>query len=199
MRISRFDLGVNMTRVACLALALALGVSGTSVAAIKSPQGGTCPFNVTGSLQAGDLQESPRLFRADPPSTCAAPQVCEGPSGTGPYFYDEYVFVNGGATNCVTVALTSNCAAPGTFSLHASAYLFPFTPGPATMCTNFLADIGNSPADGDPPKTFSFDVAPGATFVVVVNHITVGGTCPSYTLDVTGCEVPVSLQSITIE
>lgn len=190
-----------MTRMVCLAFALVLVASGTSVAEIRSPQGLTCPFNVTGTLEAGDLQESPRLFRADPPSTCAAPQPCEGPSGTGPYFYDEYIFVNGGATNCVTAALTSNCGAPGTFQIHASAYLFPFTPGPTTMCDNFLADIGNSPATGDPPKAFSFDVAPGATFVVVVNHITVGASCsaPGYTLDVTNCEVPVTLQGFTIE
>jgi hypothetical protein len=190
-----------MTRTGSIVLALVLGASSMSVAEIKAVGGGTCPFNVNGTLGPGDLTESPRLFRADPPSDCAAPQPCDGPSGTGPYFYDQYTFVNGGATNCVTVSITSNCAAPGTFSIHTSAYLNAFTPGSATICTDFLGDIGNSPADGDPPKSYSFDVPPGQTFVVVVNHITVGGTCPApgYDLTVTGCEVPVTLQDFTIQ
>jgi len=188
-----------MTRASCLALALVLIGSGVSVAEIRSIEGGTCPFTVTGNLSPGDLTESPRLFRADPPNTCALPQPCEGPSGSGPYFYDEYAFVNGPGLNCVTATLTSNCAAAGTFSLHASAYLNAFTPGAGTICTDFLGDIGSSPADGDPPKSFSFDVPAGGTFVVVVNHITVGGTCPTYQLDVTGCEVPVAIQDFSVE
>jgi hypothetical protein len=186
-----------MKKATFLAVAVVLAWCGIGQADIRSIEGGTCPFTVTGDLNAGDLTESPRLFRADPPSTCPAPQVCEGPSGTGPYFYDQYTFVNAGQTNCVTVTLTPNCGA--TFSLHSSAYLNAFTPGAATICTDFLGDIGNSPADGGPPVPYSFDVPAGATFVVVVNHVTVGGTCPSYQLDVAGCEVPVSIQDFAIE
>jgi hypothetical protein len=168
-----------------LALALLLVAAGTSEAQVRSAQGATCPFTVTGSLEAGDLTMSPRLFRTDRPSDCAAPQPCDGASGTGPYLYDPYVFVNGGATSCVTVSLFSNCAAQGRFSLHASAYFYPFTPG--EVCTDYIADIGHSPADGDPSKSFSFEVPPGEQFVVVVNHLTPGGTCPGYILNVTGC------------
>jgi len=188
-----------MTKASCLALALVLVGSGVSVAEIRSVEGGTCPFTVTGDLQAGDLTESPRLFRADPANACATPQPCEGPSGTGPYFYDQYFFVNAGQVNCVTATVTPNCAAAGTFSVHSAAYLNAFTPGAGTICTDFLGDIGGSPADGAGPKAFSFDVPAGATFVVIVNHITVGGTCTTYQLDVTGCEVPVEIQSFSVE
>jgi hypothetical protein len=179
-----------------------LGASSMSTADISAVGGGTCPFTVNGTLEPGDLTETPRLFREEPPSSCAAPQPCQGPSGTGPYFYDQYTFVNAAATNCVTVSLSSSCGPPGDFSVHASAYLGSFNPGAGTLCDNYLADIGNSPANGDPPKEFSFDVAPGATFVIVVNHVTVDATCPApgYDLTVTGCEgVPVTLQGFAVE
>jgi hypothetical protein len=176
---------------------LVLLCAAVSEAEVRSIQGGTCPFTITGSLMAGDLNESPRLFRADPASTCAAPHACPGPSGTGPYFYDQYVFVNAGASNCVTVTLATACG--GATLAHASAYLNSYTPGAGTICNNYIADLGASPLDGDPPKPFSFTAAPGATFVVVVNATVPSAACTSYTLNVTGCEVPVELQSFSVE
>src|SRR5213076_2419338 len=54
---------------------------------------------------------------------------------------------------------------------------------PANVCTNYLADIGNSP---DVAKSYSGTVPAGQTFVVTVNEVTPNAVCTGYTLTITG-------------
>jgi hypothetical protein len=57
---------------------------------------------------------------------------------------------------------------------------------PANVCANYLADSGLSTSSGSPnSRTYSFQVAANATFVVVVGQANISGLC-DYTLDVTG-------------
>jgi hypothetical protein len=49
------------------------------------------------------------------------------------------------------------------------------------------------------PKSYSFNVAPATVFSVIVNEVTAGAGCPSYTLDVTGCDVtPVGVLDFNV-
>jgi hypothetical protein len=89
-----------------------------------------------------------------------------------PHFYDAYTFVNGESNACINVAITSAC---GLFS---AAYSNSYNP--TNLCQNYLADSGSGIN-----TNYSFNVAAGATFVVVVNQVNPGDECP-YRLDVTG-------------
>ena len=65
------------------------------------------------------------------------------------------------------------------------AYLGSFNP--ASLGTNYLADIGASPTPGS-SKTMSFTLPAGATVILVVNETTAAGsgTGSPYTLQVSG-------------
>ncbi len=153
-----------------------------SPTATCAPGGGPIVFN--GSLATTDPTLATRMFRADPASTCAAPHVCPGPSGTGPFYYDTYTFTNTtGASACVNINLDP-MTCTGTPFIHASAYLGAFDP--TNVCTsNYLGDIGASPTT---PKDFSVTVPAGGQVTLVVNAVTAGtgGACPGYQLTVTG-------------
>ena len=137
-------------------------------------------FSATGALQAGDSTLTTRLFRDDPPSTCAAP-TAGATSGVGPFFYDIYTLENG--TNdpaCVTVRVDAmTCTGP---FIHSGAYVGAFDP--ANILTNFAADVGLSPDAATSPKSYSFSVPAGADFSVIVTTVTsgAGGACPGYGL-----------------
>ena len=156
----------------------------------------SCPFTVTGSLAPGDLTSNPRLFRDDPGNACGVDQPC-ATSACAACALDVYTLATPPGPNpaCVTVTVTTPCVG-GEFT-HASAWLGTFAP-PFVCNGNFLGDIGASP-DLGLPKSFSFNVAPATTFSVVINEVTAGGGCPSYTIDVTGCDVvPVELIDLSI-
>jgi hypothetical protein len=125
-----------------------------------------------------------RLFRDGIPSTCAAPKlVCPGTFGSGSFLFDAYTFTNESSnTECVTVQYRPNigCAT----NAHATVYNGTFVS--TNVCTNYLADVGASD-DLD----FSFEVAPGANFVVVISANTPGvGTGCAYQFTIVGniCE-----------
>jgi len=156
----------------------------------------SCPFTTTGSLVVGDPTTNPRLFRDEPANACGANQPC-ATSACAACALDVYTFATppGPVAACVTVTVTTPCV--GTNFVHSSAWLGTFTP-PFVCNANFLGDIGNSP-DLGAPKTYSFNVAANTTFSVVVNEVTAGGGCPSYTLDVTGCNItPVDLLDFNV-
>src|SRR5207248_7984421 len=54
---------------------------------------------------------------------------------------------------------------------------------PNYICTNWIGDSGFSP---DPDQAFQVEVPDGQTLIVVVSNFTAKGTCPAYTLTVTG-------------
>jgi hypothetical protein len=153
----------------------------------------TCPFTATGSLDPTDPNQNGRLFRDEPGNTCALNQPCVIFDAT-PRDFDMYTFQTTVGPNpaCVTVNITNNCG--GAASLQSAAYT---SFNPASLCANYLGDIGATPNTGN-SKNYSFMVPPATTFVVTVNE---AGTlaCPSYTIDVTGCDfTPVELLDFSI-
>ena len=134
---------------------------------------------IQGTLGDGDLTQIGRLFRDEPPSTCAAPLTCPGTSGTETLNYDQYQFLNNSSSDqCVTVTLdTGLCSDAG--SVHSSAYLNTYNP--TTLCTNYLGDIGASPM---PIKSYSFTIPAWQTYTVIVNEVSSLPICPGYTLTV---------------
>jgi hypothetical protein len=160
-------------------------LAGSSAAIAQS----SCPFTATGALDPTDPNQTGRLFRDEPGNTCAANQPCATFDAI-PRDFDMYTFATppGPTAACVTVNITNNCG--GAASLQSAAYMPTFNP--AALCLNYLGDIGATPNAGF-AKNYSFNVPPASTFVVTVNE---AGTlaCPSYQIDVTGCDVtPVGL------
>ncbi len=140
--------------------------------------GGPLVFN--GAIAAGDPTQTNRLFRDDPQSTCAVPQTCA--QSTGTFRYDTYTLTNSSASAvCVSITLDPQ-SCTGTSYIQSVAYLGTFNP--ASICANYLGDIGVSPEVGA-PRTYEVTVPAGATFVIVVNELFTAG-CPAYTLTVSG-------------
>jgi uncharacterized repeat protein (TIGR02543 family) len=134
----------------------------------------------TGSLASTDpvlTDPGGRMFRSDPPSTCAAPKPFPGYTpGTG-FHYRTHSFRNASATPaCVTVRVDP-MACTATNFIHVSAYLNAFNP--ANLAQNYLANIGGSPSV---VKEFSFTVPAGAKVVLVVNEATANSGCSGYQL-----------------
>jgi len=157
-----------------------------------------CPFTAQGSMVAADPDMSPRLFRDEPPSACAAPTTCATSAGT--FNFDAYPMMTtpGPMQACVTVTITPGAACTGTAFLHSGAYLGTFNP--TGGCAGWIADIGNSPDPTTAPsKSYSFNVAPATLFTVVVNESFAGGLCPQYQIDITGCNVtPVGILDFSV-
>ncbi len=156
--------------------------------------GGTPTTNVAclfpGSLVAGDLTMPLRLFRPGTAGgTCAAPQPFPGTAGAGPYFYDTYTFTNTtGVSACVVVNLTTTDITNA--NIQSAAYLGTFNP--ANLAANYIADPYVSTGTPAAPAglTFSFNLANGATTVIVVFSAnpngTPAGTASNYTLSIDG-------------
>jgi hypothetical protein len=154
---------------------------GTDTISITLP---TClcpPATVTGSIAGNDPATSGRLFRDDPPSACASSPPCSVFNPAGLYRYDTHTFMNGPASACATVTVTTPCT--GINFIQAASYLGSFNPG--SLCMNFLGDIGASPA-ANTPKSFSFNVPANVPISVVVQESFIAGGCPNYTVNVSG-------------
>ena len=128
-----------------------------------------------------------RLTRDGRASTANLPKTCPGVSAANIPRFDRYTFTtcaSGAATTTITVTLTTPCpTAAGGTELFSAAYLGSFVP--SNVCTNYLADAGSSPAAGG-MTTFTFNVAAGATFVVLVSEVPSVATNCNYTLTVSG-------------
>src|SRR5438874_1246349 len=138
------------------------------------------PIVIHGRIPTKGPLQTGRIVSDDPPSTCAAPQTC-AVFDTTLRHYESYTFTNTtGSSQCVTVTLDP-MTCTGAHSLQSVMYLGSFDP--ANVCTNYLADIGNSP---DVAKSYSGTVPAGQTFVVTVNEVTPNAGCTGYTLTITG-------------
>src|SRR5574338_643847 len=94
----------------------------------------TCSTVITGAIDGTETQQTGRLFRDDPGTTCEVPTTCE-PFDTVPRYYDSYTFVNEtGVTACVAIYLENRCG--GAQSMQSAAYLGSFNPG--NLCANYL-------------------------------------------------------------
>ena len=115
-------------------------------------------------------EQTGRINRFSPAATCDEPKANPGIyTATGARRYDKYTFVPPGS-GCVEVTLLTATAG---FTLYAAAYdqngFFPGSPG-----ANYLADAGSSPSP-ESPTTFSFIVASGVPFTIVVHEVNPGG------------------------
>ncbi|MEO8191128.1 MAG: FG-GAP-like repeat-containing protein [Acidobacteriota bacterium] len=147
----------------------------------------TCdaPIIQAGAITAADSTQTARLGRFAPPSVCGTAKTCPGPFSTGTRHFDSYTYTNTAATTrCITVDLAPTCSQAAT-QLFSAAYLGTYDP--ANLCTNYLADPASSPLNGG-IVSYSFDIAAGATFVVVVNEVNQDTFCSSYTIKVAGLD-----------
>jgi len=159
---------------------------------VTSPLGGsvslpftlqTCqspPITISGSLVAGDLQQTARLGRNGIMSVCGTQKANPGTLGTGNRSYDLYSFVNGPTATCVTIATTAMCPV-ATNPIITVAYLTTFNP--ANITQNYLGDPGGSPS---PSNSFSVNVPANATLLINVHEINPGTGCSGYTIMVSG-------------
>jgi len=139
------------------------------------------PIVIDGVIDASDPTQTDRLFRSGIPGACDALRTCPGPFGDGQqHHYDFYTFNNTfGATQCVNIDINTACR--DTNFIFATAYLGSFDP--TNICTNYLADEGDSP---NPTQPFSFDLPAGQTVVLVVAEVTAEAGCSGYTITVDG-------------
>jgi len=138
----------------------------------------SCPENavIRGTLGVGSLVQDGRLNRDGNSSECGSATACPSLIGTGTdRHYDAYTFEDGKSNACITVTLDSDC------ELFSEAYLNSYNP--TNLCQNYLAEAGTSVIGG--PKSYSFTVAAGARFLVVVSEVNLNGGC-GYTLSVDG-------------
>lgn len=140
-------------------------------------------------------------------SSCASVKAFPGiAGGTATRLFDAYTFTTCASASpvCVTVTLTNACTGSNP-AMFGSAYLNSFDP--TNLATNYRADAGVSQIAAG-PASFSFTVAGGSTFVVVVSEVNSGfaNGC-NYTLSVSGfcvdCTTPNQLpiaqcQNVTV-
>jgi hypothetical protein len=129
------------------------------------------------------LQTS-RMNFTFPISACGTPKATPGAAVSAlTRRYDSYSFVNTSAsTICVTVHMTHSANA----LLYVDSYLPAFVP--ASVGTNWVADNGGSATSGaGTSQLYSFNVAPGQPYVVVVSESNQnGGLNVAYNLRVNG-------------
>jgi hypothetical protein len=135
---------------------------------------------INGSIDLNDPTQTEHLKRSGIAQTCPATTSCRVASDGLQHHYDSYMFTNtSGSSQCVTIDTNSTCT--GARFIFTAAYLGSFDP--ANICTNWIGDAGFSP---NPDISFQVDVPAGQTLVVVVSNVSATGTCPAYTLTITG-------------
>jgi hypothetical protein len=134
----------------------------------------------SGNYPAVSGKQAGRIFRDGVPSNSLAPKSYPGLGDAGTRAFDAYIFQNRTALETpVTVQIVPSVMG----TLFSVAYSL-FDPG--NLATGYLGDAGSSlgPPDG---MTYSFRVAPGEVFVVVVHEVNVAaGVGSPYTLRVSG-------------
>jgi hypothetical protein len=142
-----------------------------------------CPPTVmTGSIDTNDPTQNDRLNRGVISGCCGTTYPCQIFGDGQLHHYDANTFTNTtGSTQCVTVGIDTDCQ--GSNFIFTAAYLGTFDPN--NICTNWIADEGQSPIPGN-PTPFSFNVEDGQTVVLVVSEVTANAGCPSYTMTVSG-------------
>jgi autotransporter-associated beta strand protein len=140
----------------------------------------SCPEDraVVGLLGVGSQIQTNRLIRNTGTSLCGSLKACPGAEGPlADRFLDAYTFENGESNACITVTLEAPC------NLFSAAYTNRYDP--ANLCSNYLADMNLSLGADGGTLGYSFDVGPGARFVVVVHGIAPADAC-EYRLTVDG-------------
>ena len=174
-----------------LVIAFLLSANSTAFSQYEcQPQG--APTVINDSLVAADPDQNTRVFRggAVATTTCLSALPPTSAPLAGTFNHDAHNFTNTtGQPACVTVKVTTACT--GTNFIFVVAYS---SFNPATPNTGIIGNIGGSPAGAlGTPAYFSFPVAAGANYTVVVSEVTANAGCPGYTLEVetaTACRQP---------
>ncbi|HUF02934.1 MAG TPA: VCBS repeat-containing protein [Aridibacter sp.] len=174
---------IRRLSAAALALLLLLS-SGQSAFAQYVCQLATAPTVINGTIEASDADQTGRINRNGIPSSCVgktnslfAATVLKA---------DAHDFTNTtGLDACVTIDFdATGCGGNTTQAVAYSSY------NPALPGDNVIGDFGFSTTG---VATFSFPVAAGANFTVVVHEIAAGSGCPNYSFTVsfnTNCRQP---------
>ena len=143
----------------------------------------SCPPTViTGSIDNSDPTQNDRLNRGVISGCCGTTNACQIFGDGQLHHYDAYTFTNtSGSTQCATVGIDTDCQ--GNNFIFAAAYLGTFDPN--NICTNWIADEGQSPIPGN-ATPFSFNIEDGQTVVLVISEVTANAGCTSYTMTVSG-------------
>jgi uncharacterized repeat protein (TIGR01451 family) len=123
-----------------------------------------------------------RVTRDGRASTCSLSKPTAGVTAAASPRFDAYSFT-ATSSGCNVVTLTGGPNVGGGTQTFAVVYSGSFDP--ASVTTNYLADMGSSPAFGA-VNSFSFDAVAGQTYVAVVSEVPGAGASPPYTLTVTG-------------
>lgn len=154
--------------------------------------GGLCPATtIQGAFDGTQSSQTGRMNLNGVVSSCSTPKACAVNPATGSFTFAQYTIPNNsGVDECLTVNLQNDPAL--LCSLESVAYLDSFDP--ANICTNFLADPGESTNALTRSTTMSFVLPAGHNAVLVVHDINAGAslTC-GYTLTVVGdtCAEPL--------
>jgi hypothetical protein len=143
---------------------------------------------INGAIDANDPTQNTRVFRGGTPSSCTGRTSAGGNPTTGTFRFDSFTRTNNTGRNaCVSVQVTTSCTTTANpiFLTAYSSY------DPANPNNNIIGIIGASPnGTTTSPATFSFPVAAGASYTIVVNEVTANAGCSAYSLEVTtrvGC------------
>ena len=146
-----------------------------TVYTITSTLGSTPPTGAAYTVTTG--QQTGYVYQSVTASTCSASQASPGLYASGNRQYDAYKFTNTTTSSqCVSVSLnTTNPYLVNTIAYNSSGFV------PTNPNTNYLAE----PDAYDYTHTFSFTVAAGQAYTIVVHDIqTVPASNSSYTLTV---------------
>ena len=179
---NRDTLAVTQSGVYQLVVSNAAGCTATSTTNVN-----VADFVFNGSLTGTDAQQTGRLNRFANISICATPKACPLTfATTGSRSYDSYTITNTqNSPVCATVGLNSGC---GT-AVFVVAYSGSFNP--TSLCTNYLADPGSSPATS---IFFEVPIPANGTVVLVVHEVNPGQGCANYSLTV---DLPRETPAIT--
>jgi len=135
-------------------------------------------INIDGIIEPTDSLQTPRLFRSGniTNSTIASPATTSTFS-SGTFLYDSFVFSNASGGTAIYSVTTD---AGWTTNLFLASYLTSFDPNNITA--NYLGDPGSSSGG----LTYTFEVANGDAFVVVVAATSNGAVTQAYSFLVDG-------------
>ena len=125
------------------------------------------PISISDTFTSSSPTQTGRLTRNGVPSNCdAADKTFPGINDSTVRPINSYVFTNDTNTRqCVMVTYAELSAIENTFF---QTYSTSFNP--ADIAANYLADAGSSAARPD-PVSYSFNVDPGQTYVLVANQV----------------------------
>src|SRR5262245_39222551 len=131
-------------------------------------------FTISDDVTVTDPVQTGRLVRNGVASGAGTLKPFPGIQDLLPHHYDAYTLVNTtGSSTTVVVTMEAT-----TFDNFSEAYFGSFNP--ADIRQTYLADAGFSALS----TSYSFNIGPGTTFVVIVNAVAAGAAGAPYTLTV---------------